>query len=45
MASQVAYQHWKWTYKLVKELNIGAIDYLNGLKAVYKSIPVFDNDN
>jgi len=45
MASQVAYQHWKWTSKLVRELKIGVMDYLNGLKAVYKSIPVFDNDN
>lgn len=42
---QLFYQHWKWTLKLFRELQIKPIDYLNGLKSIYKSLNIFSNNN
>ncbi len=42
---QLFYQHWKWTLKLFRELKIKPIDYLNGLKSIYKSLAIFSNNN
>lgn len=44
MVVQLFYQHWKWTLKLFRELEIKPVDYLNGLKSVYKSLPIFSNN-
>ncbi|MDD3300101.1 MAG: hypothetical protein PHV91_04635, partial [Bacteroidales bacterium] len=44
MLAQFAYQHWRWRLKLAKELHIIPQDYLDGLKSIYKSIPIFDNN-
>ncbi|MDP3436175.1 MAG: O-unit flippase-like protein [Bacteroidales bacterium] len=41
---QLLYQHWRWTTKLWKELEIKLSDYLDGIKSVYKSIPVLNNN-
>jgi len=43
-AAQLVYQHWRWTLKVWRELGIKPKDYLSGIKSVYKSIPVL-NDN
>ncbi|MDD4656436.1 MAG: O-unit flippase-like protein [Bacteroidales bacterium] len=45
MVVQLCYQHWKWTLKLFKEFDIKPVDYLNGLKSIYKSLPIFSNNN
>lgn len=46
MVVQLAYQHWKWTSKLFRELNITFQDYLNGIVSIYKSLPIIgDNKN
>lgn len=42
---QLFYQHWKWTLKLFRELQIKPIDYLNGLKSIYKSLNIFSHNN
>lgn len=41
---QLFYQHWRWTAKLWRELEIRPSDYLDGIKSVYKSIPVLNNN-
>ena len=41
---QLFYQHWKWTLKLFRELDVKPIDYLNGVKSIYKSLPIFSNN-
>lgn len=41
---QLAYQHWRWSYKLWSEMDIKLSDYTAGVKSIYKSIPVFNND-
>lgn len=41
---QLFYQHWRWTAKLWRELEIRPYDYLDGIKSVYKSIPVLNNN-
>ncbi len=41
---QLAYQHWRWALKLWRELDITLGDYFTGVKAVYKSIPIFGNN-
>lgn len=45
MVVQLFYQHWKWTLKLFRELEIKPIDYLNGFKSIYKSLEIFSHDN
>lgn len=45
MLVQIAYQHWRWTSRVIKELKIVPRDYLNGIKSIYKSIPVFKDDS
>jgi O-antigen/teichoic acid export membrane protein len=40
MAVQLAYQHWKWTSLLFRELGVTFRDYLNGVVSLYKSLPV-----
>jgi len=44
LAVQLLYQHWRWTTKLWRELEIRPSDYLNGFKSLYKSIPVLYNN-
>lgn len=41
---QLAYQHWRWSYKLWNEMGIKLSDYVAGIKSICKSIPVFNND-
>ncbi len=41
---QLFYQHWRWSYKLWVEMEITHKDYLNGIKSIYKSIPIFNNN-
>lgn len=41
--AQLAYQHWKWSMKLYKEMEIKLSDYSAGIKSIYKSLPVFNN--
>ncbi|GAB1473240.1 hypothetical protein MASR2M69_06810 [Bacteroidota bacterium] len=43
-AAQLVYQHWRWTLKVWRELGIKPKDYLSGIKSVYKSIPVLNNN-
>ncbi len=43
-AAQLVYQHWRWTLKVWRELGVGAADYLSGIKSVYKSIPILNNN-
>jgi len=43
-AAQLIYQHWRWAFKLYKELGVGLNDYLSGIKSLYKSIPIFNYD-
>jgi O-antigen/teichoic acid export membrane protein len=40
---QLAYQHWKWSLKLWREMDIKLSDYIAGVKSIHKSLPVFNN--
>ena len=43
-AAQLVYQHWRWNLKVWRELGIKPSDYLTGIKSVYKSIPILNNN-
>jgi len=43
-AVQMLYQHWKWNFKVMGELKIGLNDYLDGVKSLYKAIPIFNHN-
>ena len=44
-AAQLVYQHWRWTLMVWRELGIKRNDYLSGIKSVYKSVPILNDNN